>query len=580
MCALHKECLDGDFCTKDLCGDGGCNSQVASCDDADPCTADSCSELVGCIHVVEGGPGCVSKTVLFEATFDDATLQGMVVESLAPESDGTELVTWVPDPTTTHAGAGALYFGRPGPYDYDNGKLVAASATTPKVTLPAGKAAEVRLWVWVDVEPGSDWDVLSLLVKTGDKSLPVWAKNAENVVMSAWQEVVVDLTAFVGLEVQIAVTFNSVDQTFNKTTGAFIDELRIHGLANAKGCTQDLDCDDAIACTEETCEGGVCKYVIGDKCCVTASDCFDGDSCTIDLCGASSTCENIPVAEPGCCNTDADCVDNNPCTHDICQGNNLCDNSVKNDKGCCTSKGDCNDEDKCTIDTCKDFICQNVNTCCLSNAECDDGDDVCTVDTCVDGKCKYKYKEEVAGCLPPCFEEDFGDNSNGWELGPEWEIGPAAATGCASGCVKNASGTDHTPDTDDNGIAGPNIGSCSPKVVHDWYCLTSPEMNMEGSPDVQFVFWREAHTDYPNFYHAIVDVWNGSAWVNLFTKAAGGCLNDPTWTKVTYDVTAHKNDGLKVRWCFKIGSNGVYGCPGWRVDDIKIGPSSCAIETE
>ena len=412
-CVIHQDCLDKDFCTKDLCIDGACTAEAASCDNLSACTNDTCNALVGCIHTFAGGAGCVASTDLFSATFDTGALEGMVVANAAPVPD-EDAVIWQPDPSQTLAGAGALYLGVPGLYHYDNGKLVAASATTPSVSLPAGKAAKLVFWVWLDVEDGSDWDVLTVSVLTGTKVLPVWAKGDGTIPMETWTQIEVDLTAFAGSEIQLQLNFNSVDSTFNMTTGVFVDELAVSALSSGKGCTKDADCDDSIACTEDTCAGGTCAYVVGDSCCVTASDCFDADSCTLDICGSDSTCQNIPVANPACCNTDVDCVDNNDCTHDICQSNNICDNSVKNEPGCCTKTSECNDGDKCTIDSCKDSICQNYNTCCMSDAECDDGDDVCTNDSCIDGKCKYAYKPIAGCCTPMLYDENFEVGAGDW----------------------------------------------------------------------------------------------------------------------------------------------------------------------
>ena len=78
---------------------------------------------------------------------------------------------------------------------------------------------------------------------------------------------------------------------------------------------------------------------------------------------------------------------------------------------------DCDDKDPCTIDGCKNFACQFVNTCCFSDAECDDQDDVCTQDKCIQGKCVYSATGVEGCCLVPYFEDDFSQDK-GWEYGP------------------------------------------------------------------------------------------------------------------------------------------------------------------
>src|SRR4249920_783494 len=55
------------------------------------------------------------------------------------------------------------------------------------------------------------------------------------------------------------------------------------------------------------------------------------------------------------------------------------------------------------------------------------------------------------------LRDSFANNSLGWTLGPEWEIGPASeSTGHEIGYPDPA--TDYTSDSDDNGVAGVVIG--------------------------------------------------------------------------------------------------------------------------
>ena len=553
-CVLHQDCLDDDFCTKDLCVEGKCTSEEVSCDDADDCTADTCNSLVGCIHAYSGGQGCTAYTELFAATFDDGTTQGMMVENLSPTE--ADEVVWTPDPSQTFAGAGALYFGKPGEYSYDNGQVVASTARTPTLTLPQGKAAELHFWLWADTEDGSDWDVLTANVIEGDASIPVWAKTDENVSMHSWQQVVVDLTAFAGQDVALELSFNSVDNSYNETVGVFVDGFAVLGLPSAKGCTKVEDCEDGIGCTEETCDAGVCSYVVGDSCCVTASDCFDGDFCTIDICGSSSTCENIPVAEPACCNTDDDCIDNNPCTHDLCQANHLCDNSVKNEPGCCKTKSDCNDDDKCTIDSCQDFICSNYNTCCGSDDECDDGDDTCTTDSCVEGKCKYAYLPIPGCCSPVLFEDTFETDAGDWSLTGgtcKWQVlttagqskSPPGALYYGNAAAKNFN-------------CGVNAGTA-----------TSGEIDLPDKDTISLEFDVYYDTESGSSYDKIfVYAKTGGSNTYLSDKSKWG--GTKTWHKVKVSLSSVKGETIQIFIDFNtvdsIGNSG----EGVYFDNVKV----------
>jgi len=95
--------------------------------------------------------------------------------------------------------------------------------------------------------------------------------------------------------------------------------------------------------------------------------CDDGDACTNDICLPTGECAHNPV----------DCDDGNICTEDICAPA----------EGCVYTSIDgipCDDGNACTDpDTCQSTFCvgQQVVGCCLSDLDCDDGDN-CTVDTC------------------------------------------------------------------------------------------------------------------------------------------------------------------------------------------------------
>lgn len=55
-----RSCNDGDLCTyNDVCTDDStCAGLAYQCDDGDPCTADECDGLGGCVHFAVNGPPC------------------------------------------------------------------------------------------------------------------------------------------------------------------------------------------------------------------------------------------------------------------------------------------------------------------------------------------------------------------------------------------------------------------------------------------------------------------------------------------------------------------------------------------
>ena len=47
------------------------------------------------------------------------------------------------------------------------------------------------------------------------------------------------------------------------------------------------------------------------------------------------------------------------------------------------------------------------------------------------------------------------------------------------------------------------------------------------------------------------------------------------WTYQQFDVTAHKNAGMRVRFGFDIASQGVYTIGSWNVDDVQVASAAC-----
>jgi len=67
----------------------------------------------------------------------------------------------------------------------------------------------------------------------------------------------------------------------------------------AVGCTHSTlpdgsPCDDGDICTTvDVCTGGVCAGTVNPNCCQTASQCDDGDACTIDQCVANTCSHSV-----------------------------------------------------------------------------------------------------------------------------------------------------------------------------------------------------------------------------------------------------------------------------------------------
>ena len=119
---------------------------------------------------------------------------------------------------------------------------------------------------------------------------------------------------------------------------AFIDGVTVFEN-NCASCTEDGDCDDGVACTDDACVEQVCVYTPND------------DNCPDD---------GVFCNGPEVCDPNQDCIS----AGDPCVGQGLlCDEETAT---CveCFSDADCDDGADCTIDTCDAIgYCQYEDTC-------------------------------------------------------------------------------------------------------------------------------------------------------------------------------------------------------------------------
>ncbi len=447
-CVVHADCDDSNVCTEDTCipdGTGGkkCAHATLACSTPDACLGALCDPVAGCASTLVTSDACCFLGVVAEHDFEGAP-GAETTEVLANE--GAPPAIWHPSAARAFTGSTSYLFAIPGQGSYDNGNLVAGRLTLPTVELPKNIRTRLRFHVWADVEAGDVWDVLLVhvsdpLAGIDELPMPVWSKNYDNISLGEWTTVDVDLGAFEGRSVNVAFTFNSTDHTFNDTEGVYLDAIWLLAGCDDLTCGDAGDCEDGLPCTAETCDGGWCHYDTSGACCGLDADCFDGDACTVDLC-VDFSCDNPPVADADCCNTSDDCDDGNGCTADICQpgAQYKCQHPVIAAAGCCEKTSDCNDQDTCTIDSCEDANCQHINTCCFSDAECDDGDDVCTVDSCVAGACQFAFTGVEGCCETEPWGETFELGADGWSFaggggGCQWQVNSGAQAASPPGAL-------------------------------------------------------------------------------------------------------------------------------------------------
>ncbi|MBI2685487.1 MAG: hypothetical protein HYX27_04160 [Acidobacteria bacterium] len=177
----------------------------------------------------------------------------------------------------------------------------------------------------------------------------------------------------------------------------------------------------------------------------------------------------------------------------------------------------------------------------------------------------------ILGAAPPAtvlFSETFDTAPAGWTLGPEWQIGQAKASkGHAQGNPDPAS--DHTGRVA-NGIAGVQIGGNALGASHsEPYWLTSPIISVSGARRVALHFERWLNSDQAPYMTNRVEVYNGKVWVVVWDSTNAGSVADAGWVHQTFDISAHQNAKLQVRFGFA-RQPGAFAASSWNLDDVRV----------
>ena len=377
--ANEAPCTDGDVCTTgDVCHAQVCTGQgLLACDDANPCTADSCDALQGCLHAsVDGecddGNACTpldacaggfcAGTGLLDCNDQDPCTNdwcdpasGCVHKfSSAPCSDDNVC-------TTGDICAGGECLGT-GTLGCDDGNACTDDSCDPQ----SGCVHSPNQGACDDQNPctANDQCVVGVC-----KGLGLTDCNDQDPCTNDW------------CDFQEGCLHMLNQAPCDDGDACTAEDHCADGLC-ASGIP--IDCDDDNVCTDDSCDPAFgCHYVDNDalcddsnpctaddacasgKCLATQlTDCTDGNDCTDDFCDPLSGCVHADNALP--------CDDGDACTvTDLC------------DAGACAGSGvpDCDDGDVCTSDGCEpDSGCVHlpVTPCCGDGAledpeECDDG---------------------------------------------------------------------------------------------------------------------------------------------------------------------------------------------------------------
>jgi hypothetical protein len=251
-CGGVAGCDDADPCTVDTCVNGQCRHAAKSCDDGNDCTTDACRDGA-CVH--EATPGCCRK---------DA------------DCDDKDLCT-----TDTCTSDGCRHM-RP-----DASCCVNQDECDDKDDCTIDECVENRCrntWMKSSLCCKTDGDCADGLPCTDDKCVAGKCSNKSTVCCTIDDECDDDNPCRIW--------------RCEKQTCAY--DL-------VPGCCQvDKDCDDKNACTLDTCDGGDCEHAKTTACCTKDADCLPADPCV------AATCV---VAEG---ETKGDCIEKLKDTPDCC----------------------------------------------------------------------------------------------------------------------------------------------------------------------------------------------------------------------------------------------------------------------
>ena len=377
-----------------------------------------------------------------------------------------------------------------------------------------------------------------------------------------------------------ASTSSTTDASTSSTTDASSSSGGSSGDSSSGSSTGMGDlCLDGVLDQDETdidCGGAICGDCADGLVCLVNEDCVS-QNCSGGICVSGECAMDVDCAgKADACNTATCDVNMKKCVvtpmmdGTQCDDGNLCTNASACQAGVCAGSmpKDCSSlNSACGVGVCvpQTGLCIAEGIKDTNGIACDDKN-ACTANTtCLDGYCGDPNNKGYT------LYEPFANNMAGWTIDTNWAIGAAKA-----GCGDPA--TDHTP-TGDNGIAGAVIGGCVPTAPVDamlFYCVTSPKMDTSALNTVFVNFWRSLWSDYTPYMQNKVEVFNGNTWQTVFISGGAPEINDAgTWKNFSYDITAHKNANMQVRFCYNIGSGGAFQRGSWNVDDVTVGPTSC-----
>ena len=396
----EEDCDDKNKCTQlDLCMAGVCvGSGAVDCADANPCTSDLCLPEKGCSYLPVAG-GCTDQD---PCTVNDYCANGQCVPGVSLTCDDANPCT---DDTCTQDGVCTFV---PNAADCNDAnactkgdKCSAGKCVGPEALLCADDnpctddscdPAQGCVYA-LNTAPCDDQDICT----TGDHCHLGECIYSGTLTCNDGNDCTDD-----SCQPGVGCTF-----AFNNAACDDGNECSLGDHCKAGWCVADsyLSCSDDNPCTDDVCDAVLgCVHVNNLATCNDGNACTEGEVCNNGGCGGGGlvVCNDDNICTEDSCDPfwgcvftgiDGACDDGNKCTKNdfcadsqcqpgtpaVCDDNNVCTQDDCDPEEGCTfvaADGDCTDGDECTeSDTCMDGQCAGVTK------NCDDGNE-CTQDGC------------------------------------------------------------------------------------------------------------------------------------------------------------------------------------------------------
>jgi hypothetical protein len=260
-CLTHGDCEDNDGCTQDKCTDDVCQNiwiccgDDAECDDGDDvCTSDSCVNQF-CAFNPTGEPGCCESNPV------QLDFESLVALEITNSSNPCTWQVATTDQNQTLGGTKVLYYGDVGSNNYDCG-LNSGTVITETFSLLDGVAYNLSFKLMMDTETSTSYDKLFIYAMAAGQEIELWNKSKLTASKGVWKTYEANFNGFAGQDVQLKFFFNTGDSVLNATKGVFVDDISITSTCLPHPCSSNVECNDELGGTSESCAGISCSYSI------------------------------------------------------------------------------------------------------------------------------------------------------------------------------------------------------------------------------------------------------------------------------------------------------------------------------